>query len=62
VESDLRAIEEEIRRRDRADSTRADSPLTRAPDAVHVDTTGLAPEDVVDRMLQVVEARLPRPG
>jgi cytidylate kinase len=57
VESDLRAIEEEIRRRDRADSTRADSPLTRAPDAVHVDTTGLAPETVVDRMIEVVEAR-----
>ena len=57
VPSDLRAIEEETRQRDRADSTRSDSPLTRAPDAVHVDTTGLAPEAVVDRMLAVVEGR-----
>jgi CMP/dCMP kinase len=57
VDADLRAIQDEIRTRDQVDSTRSDSPLTRAPDAVHVDTTGLAPEAVVDRMLDVVEAR-----
>jgi CMP/dCMP kinase len=57
VDADLRAIEDEIRQRDQADSTRTDSPLTRAPDAVHVDTTGLLPEEVVQRMLAVVEAR-----
>jgi cytidylate kinase len=57
VATDLRAIEEETRERDRADSTRTDSPLTRAPDAIHVDTTGLAPETVVDRMLEIVDAR-----
>jgi CMP/dCMP kinase len=57
IDTDLRAIEDEIRQRDQADSTRTDSPLTRAPDAVHVDTTGLAPEAVVERMLEVVEAR-----
>ena len=57
VHADLRAVEDEIRARDQVDSTRPDSPLTRAPDAVHVDTTGLAPQTVVDRMLDVVEAR-----
>ena len=57
VASDLRAIEEEIRRRDHADTTRTDSPLTRARDAVHVDTTGLPPETVVARMLATVEER-----
>jgi cytidylate kinase len=57
IESDLRAIEEEIRHRDHADATRTDSPLRRAADAVHVDTTGLPPERVVERMLQVVESR-----
>jgi len=63
VDADPRAIEDEIRQRDRADSTRTDSPLTRAPDAVHVDTTGLPPEAVVERMLEVVEARRRgRPG
>jgi cytidylate kinase len=65
VQSDLRAIEEEIRQRDRADTTRTDSPLVRARDAVHVDTTGLSPEDVVERLLIVVESRrrgAARPG
>jgi cytidylate kinase len=57
VDADLRVIEDEIRARDQVDSTRSDSPLTRAPDAVHVDTTGLAPRTVVDRMLEVVDAR-----
>ena len=57
VASDLRAIEEEIRHRDRVDTTRSDSPLRRAADAVHVDTTGLSPDQVVDRLLEVVEAR-----
>jgi cytidylate kinase len=56
VDADLRAIEEEIRARDQVDSTRTDSPLTRAQGAVHVDTTGLAPQTVVERMLEVVEA------
>jgi cytidylate kinase len=57
VASDLRAIEEEIRHRDRVDTTRSDSPLRRAADAVHVDTTGLSPDQVVDRLLEVVESR-----
>ena len=57
VASDLRAIEVEIRNRDRVDTTRADSPLRRAADAVHVDTTGLSPDDVVARLLEVVESR-----
>jgi cytidylate kinase len=55
VEADLRAIEDEIRRRDLADTTRTDSPLSRAEDAVHIDTTGLPPETVVARMLQAVQ-------
>jgi cytidylate kinase len=53
---DLDAIEREIRDRDHADSTRADSPLTRAPDAIHLDTTELGLEEVVGRMLAAVEA------
>ena len=46
-QADLDAIEREIRERDHADSTRADSPLTRAPDAIDVDTTELGLEEVV---------------
>ena len=54
--ADVSAIEREIRARDHADSTRSDSPLTRAADAIHLDTSGLDPEDVVRRMLLAVEA------
>ena len=54
--SDLDTIEREIRERDHADSTRAESPLTRAPDAIHLDTTELGLEEVVRRMLAAVDA------
>ncbi len=57
-DSDVRAIEREIRERDHADSTRSDSPLTRAADAVLVDTTSLAPDEVVERMLAVARERM----
>jgi len=54
--ADLDTIEREIRARDHADSTRAESPLTRAPDAIHLDTTELGLDEVVKRMLSAVEA------
>jgi cytidylate kinase len=41
----------EIDRRDRLDSTREASPLHPAPDAIHIDTTGRSPEDVVDEIV-----------
>jgi cytidylate kinase len=41
----------DIRARDAFDSTRAVSPLRPAADAHHVDTSGLAPEAVVERIL-----------
>jgi len=56
--ADVEAIESEIRARDRADSTRTDSPLTRAADAVSLDTTELEPAEVVERMAALVEERL----
>jgi CMP/dCMP kinase len=56
--ADLAAIEREIRERDHADSTRADSPLTRAEGAIDIDTTDDAPDAVVARMMEVVTARL----
>lgn len=51
-------IEREMLERDKKDGTRSDSPLTRTPDALFLDTTGLAPEQVVERMLEVVRSRL----
>ena len=52
--ADLEAIESEIRARDHADSTRPDSPLTRAPDAVLIDSSDLGADGVVERMLAVI--------
>ena len=40
--------------RDRNDTTRADSPLTRSADAVLIETTGQTIDAVVDRVLEVV--------
>jgi cytidylate kinase len=54
-EADLAAIEREVRERDWNDSHRADSPLTRAREAVLIDTTGLGLDEVVARMVEVVE-------
>src|SRR5262249_18589451 len=45
---DVEQIAAEIRARDHADSTRADSPLTRAQDAIYLDTTALIPAEVVE--------------
>jgi cytidylate kinase len=42
--------------RDHSDSTRADSPLARAPDAVLIETTNQPIEAVVDRVLRIVRA------
>src|SRR5918993_2596158 len=47
----------DITARDRRDSTRADSPLQIAPDAVVIDTTELSIEEVFGRMLEVVRSR-----
>jgi cytidylate kinase len=43
--------------RDRSDRTRAASPLTCAPDAIAIDTTGIPIDDVIERVLTFVDAR-----
>ena len=50
----------DINERDRRDSTRDDSPLRIADDAVVIDTTELSIEEVFQRMLQVVRERQSR--
>ena len=54
------AVAEAIQARDRSDSTRAVSPLTLAPDAVHIDTTHMPIQLVVDRVLDLVRATASR--
>ena len=43
--------------RDRRDSTRADSPLKSADDAIMVDSTGLSIEEVFQKMMTTIEAK-----
>jgi cytidylate kinase len=52
----------DINTRDERDSTRADSPLRIAEDAVVIDTTELSVEQVFARMLEVVRERRPLKG
>ena len=56
--SDLAEIASAIAARDHIDRTREVSPLTLASDAVLIDTTGVAVEDVVSRVLGVVREKL----
>jgi CMP/dCMP kinase len=53
---DLKSIEESIRRRDKRDRGRADSPLRPAADAVTVDTTRLTQAQVLKILLSLVPA------
>ncbi|ODN31391.1 (d)CMP kinase [Fervidobacterium thailandense] len=47
----------EIIERDENDSSRGIAPLTKAPDAVEIDTSDLSVEEVVDRILELVHLR-----
>lgn len=47
----------EIQQRDRLDSTRSVAPLQQPPDALVLDTDDVPPEQVVERILEVFEAR-----
>jgi cytidylate kinase len=55
IAADLPAVRDEVARRDRQDMGRAIAPLVRPPDAVLVDTTGLAEGEVLERLIDVVE-------
>jgi cytidylate kinase len=48
----------DMRERDERDSSRAVAPLKPAPDAVILDTTGLSPEETLQKALSIVRARL----
>ncbi|MCX6143894.1 MAG: (d)CMP kinase [Ignavibacteriales bacterium] len=48
VDVDSVTLEQEIRERDRLDSTREASPLRKASDAIEVDTSGMSIEEQVD--------------
>ena len=51
-------VEKDIKRRDKNDSTRDLAPLRPAEDAVIIDSTYLSAQEVVDRMLNVIENKI----
>lgn len=55
IEEKLSVISSNLKSRDEADSTRADSPLVKAEDAVVVDTTHLTFDDQVDKIVKLAE-------
>ena len=57
IESNIRALREEIRERDVRDRSRSVSPLKAADDAVTIDTTELSVDAVLARVGQLIEAR-----
>ncbi len=60
MEVSIDQVLEEQTRRDRQDTTRADSPLQVARGSVVVDTTGLTLDEVVDRLSEEVATQLHR--
>jgi cytidylate kinase len=57
-EGSLTSVASDLEARDTIDRTRSASPLTLAPDATRIDTTELTIEEVVARVLEVVEGKL----
>jgi cytidylate kinase len=57
-QASLELVKSDIASRDKSDSTRSVAPLTRANDAIYIDTTTMPIEDVVQKVLELIEARL----
>jgi CMP/dCMP kinase len=53
-------LKQELRERDRRDTTRATAPLQAAADAVHIDSSALNIEQVIARVEEIVEEKLRR--
>jgi cytidylate kinase len=54
--SPLADVATALAERDRSDSTRTVSPLAMAPDAIHIETTGVPVESVVEQVMAIVES------
>jgi cytidylate kinase len=57
LDHDYDQVAAEMARRDRIDSTRSASPLAAAGDAVELDTTDLTAEQVIEKVLAMVDRR-----
>ena len=54
----IESVAGELHQRDHRDRTRAEAPLVQAPDAELIDTTGLSPDEVEQKILQLVRSRV----
>jgi cytidylate kinase len=59
IGGDVDEVEASIIERDRKDSTRDHSPLTELDEAITVDTTGMAIDEVVDHIVALLAGRMP---
>ncbi len=55
MDADLERLKLDIQERDHRDSTRSDSPLTKAPGGVEIDTDHLSIEQVVGRVVELAQ-------
>ncbi len=56
INESLEVIKENLKERDRIDSTRKDSPLTMASDAIEVDTSNLTLTQQIDKIVSMAES------
>jgi cytidylate kinase len=54
----LAGLQQDLQARDQSDSTREVAPLTRADDAIYIDTTRMPVLEVVARVMEIVRGRL----
>jgi CMP/dCMP kinase len=52
------ALAAQMQERDRRDSTRSDAPLSQAPDAIYLDSTGMSIGEVEEAILKIVRHRI----
>ncbi|AMV62078.1 Cytidylate kinase [Pediococcus damnosus] len=58
INTPLSQLKDEIETRDRKDSTRKTSPLTKAGDAIEVDTTSMTIEQVVKEITKIINLKI----
>lgn len=59
IDADWHEVQRNLEERDRIDSTRADSPLTKADDAIVIDNTLLSEEQQLEQSLKLARERMP---
>ncbi len=57
IQARLKDLERELQERDRIDSTRPESPLQRAPDAIEVDTSSMTVAQQVELVVEMVRRK-----